>query len=69
MKDHIYRHLELTGTSAKSIEDAVANAIKHAHQTIRKLAWFQVLETRGAIDKGRILQWQVTIKVGFTAED
>ena len=52
MKDPIYRLMELTGTSTVSMEDAVAQAIKHAHKTEKGLAWFQVVETRGNIEKG-----------------
>ena len=65
MKNHVYQHIELTGTSTASIEDAVERAIKHAHKSARKLCWFQVLETRGSILKGKVLHWQVTIKAGF----
>jgi dodecin len=68
MKDHIYKLIELTGTSATSIEDAVARAIQRAHQTIKNLCWFQVVETRGNITKGKVDHWQVTIKVGFAVE-
>ena len=52
MKDHVYKLIELTGTSATSIEDAVDKAIKRAHKTIKNLCWFQVVETRGNINKG-----------------
>ena len=69
MKDHVYKLIELTGTSTTSIEDAVEKAIKRAHKTVKNLCWFQVVETRGSIDKGKIQHWQVTIKVGFTVED
>lgn len=69
MKDHVYKLIELTGTSAVSIEDAVSKAIKRAHKTVKKLSWFQVIETRGSIDKGRVQYWQVTIKVGFAVEN
>ncbi len=68
MKDHVYKLIELTGTSTTSIEDAVAKAIKLAHQTIKKLSWFEVIEARGDIDKGKVHHWQVTIKVGFNVE-
>jgi hypothetical protein len=68
MKDHVYKLIELTGTSTNSIEDAVATAIQRAHKTIKNLCWFQVIETRGNIDKGKVDHWQVTIKVGFTVE-
>ena len=69
MKDHVYKLLELTGTSTTTIEDAVNNALKRAHKTLRKLSWFQVTETRGTVDKGQVQHWQVTLKVGFTLED
>ena len=68
MKSQVYKLIELTGTSTISSEDAVARAIQRAHKTIRNLCWFQVVETRGSIDKGKVDHWQVTIKVGFTAE-
>jgi hypothetical protein len=68
MKDPVYKLIELTGTSRTSIEDAVANALKRAHKTVKNLRWFSVTETRGCIDKGKVDHWQVTIKVGFTIE-
>jgi hypothetical protein len=68
MKDPVYKLIELTGTSTTSIEDAVDKAIKRAHKTVKKLSWFQVVETRGNIEKGNVHHWQVTIKVGFTVE-
>ena len=69
MKDHVYKLIELTGTSTKSIEDAVATAIKRASKSLKQLRWFQVIETRGNIDRGKVQHWQVTIKVGFSVED
>ncbi len=69
MKDHIYKIIELTGTSTTSIEDAVAKAIKRANKTLKNLCWFNVIETRGSIDKGKVQHWQVTLKVGFTLKD
>ena len=68
MKDHVYKLIELTGTSASSVEAAVDNAIKRAYKTIKNLRWFQVIEARGDITKGKVDHWQVTIKVGFTVE-
>jgi flavin-binding protein dodecin len=68
MKNHVYKLIELTGTSTTSIEEAVAIALQRAHRTIKNLCWFQVVETRGDITKGKINHWQVTIKVGFTVE-
>ena len=69
MKDPVYKLIELTGTSTTSIEDAVETAIKRAHKTIKNLCWFQVVETRGNIEKGKIHRWQVTLKVGFAVKD
>jgi flavin-binding protein dodecin len=69
MKESVYKLIELTGTSSKSIEDAVETAIRRAHKTLKDLRWFQVIETRGSIEKGEIHLWQVTIKVGFTVND
>jgi flavin-binding protein dodecin len=68
MKDHVYKLVELTGTSTSSIEEAVARALQRAHKTLKNLSWFQVVETRGSINKGRVTHWQVTIKVGFAVE-
>ena len=69
MKDPVYKLIELTGTSTNSIEEAVETAIKRANKTIKNLCWFQVVETRGNIEKGRVHHWQVTIKVGFTVKE
>jgi hypothetical protein len=68
VKDPVYKLIELTGSSTRSIEDAVGRAIQRAHKTIKNLCWFQVVETRGNISKGKVDHWQVTIKVGFTVE-
>ena len=68
MKDHVYKLIELTGTSTRSIEDAVNNALKRAGKTIKNLRWFEVIETRGDIGKNQVAHWQVTVKVGFTVE-
>jgi len=68
MNDHIYKKLELVGTSTTSIEDAVHTAINRASQTLRNLRWFEVVETRGHIEDGKVQHWQVTVKVGFTLD-
>lgn len=68
MSDHVYKHIELTGSSVKSIEDAVETAIAKAGKTLHNMRWFQVTDTRGHIEEGRISHWQVTIKVGFTLD-
>jgi flavin-binding protein dodecin len=62
MKEHIYKKLELVGSSKKSIEDAVQNALARAGKTMRNMRWFEVVETRGHIEKNKIDHWQVTIK-------
>lgn len=69
MTDHVYKLIELTGSSTKNLEDAIRNAIKKASKTLHNLHWFQVTETRGTIEKGVVAQWQVTLKVGFTLDD
>ncbi len=69
MTDQVYKLVELTGTSTTSIEDAIQNAIRKASKTLTDLSWFEVVETRGSIDKGEVNHWQVTIKVGFSVKD
>ncbi len=69
MNDHVYKILELTGSSTKSIEDAVQNAIAKAAKTMRNMHWFEVTDTRGHIEGGKVAHWQVTLKIGFTLED
>ena len=68
MADHIYKKIELVGSSPKGIEDAVKNAIARAKETVRNMRWFEVTETRGHLDEGKIAHWQVTLKVGFTLD-
>lgn len=68
MTQHVYKHIELTGSSTTGIEDAVKNAISKAGETVRNLRWFKVIETRGHIEDGAVQYWQVTIQVGFTLE-
>ena len=69
MKDPVYKLIELTGTSTTSIEDAIEKAIKRANKTVKHLSWFQVTETRGHINKGKVDHYQVTLKVGFTIQN
>lgn len=69
MANHIYKHIDLTGTSSTSIEDAINSAIARAGKTVRNMRWLEVVETRGHIENGKVGQWQVTLKVGFTLED
>ena len=68
MSNHIYKKIELVGSSPDSIEDAVKNALSKAARSLRNLRWFEVLETRGHVEDGKIGHWQVTIKVGFTLD-
>jgi dodecin len=68
MSDHIYKKIELVGSSPNGIEDAVKNALARAEKTIRNMRWFEVVETRGEIENGKIGHWQVTLKVGFTLD-
>jgi flavin-binding protein dodecin len=68
MSNHVYKSIELTGSSPKGLEDAIANAIAKASKTVHNLRWFQVIDTRGEIDNGKVAHWQVTMKVGFTLD-
>jgi flavin-binding protein dodecin len=69
MNDHVYKITELTGSSPTSIEDAVNQAVARASKTLRNLRWFEVTDTRGHLDNGKVAHWQVTIKIGFTLDD
>ena len=68
MSDHVYKKIELVGSSSSSIEEAVQNAVARAQKTVRNMRWFEVTETRGHIENGTIDHWQVTIRVGFTLD-
>lgn len=68
MTDHVYKTVELTGSSKEGSDQAVRNAIAKAGESLHNLRWFQVTETRGWIEDGQIGHWQVTIKVGFTVD-
>src|SRR3989338_5840088 len=68
MNESVYKIIELTGTSKTNIEGAIQNAISKASETVREMKWFEVIETRGQIEKDRVAFWQVTIKVGFNVE-
>ncbi|MFZ4285800.1 dodecin [Variovorax sp. HJSM1_2] len=68
MTSHVYKTIELTGSSPTSIEQAVETAIAKAHETIRNIHWFNIVETRGHVENGKVAHWQVTLKIGFTLE-
>lgn len=69
MSEHVYKILELTGSSTQGIEGAVQNAVAKASKTMRNVHWFEVCETRGHIENGKVAHWQVTVKIGFRLED
>ena len=69
MSSHIYKKIELVGSSTKSIEDAVANAVAKAATMEKNLRWLEVVETRAHLDEGKIAHWQVTVKIGTTLEE
>jgi len=68
MSNHVYKLLELTGSSPTSIEDAVTTAIAKASETVRNIQWIEVTETRGHVVEGKVAHWQVSLKIGFTLE-
>ena len=69
MSDNVYRIIEVAGSSADSIEGAIANAIARAGETVELLRWFEVTDTRGHIENGRVAHYQVTLKIGFTLKE
>ncbi|HEY5719090.1 MAG TPA: dodecin [Gammaproteobacteria bacterium] len=68
MGHHVYKKTELVGTSSNSIEEAIESAIARASKTVRKIRWFEVVETRGQVQDGRVTEYQVTLSVGFTLD-
>jgi len=69
MPDHVYKKIEIVGSSPNGFEEAVQNALTRAEKTLRNMRWFEVIESRGTIDEGKVGEWQVTLKVGFTLEE
>jgi len=69
MSNHTYKLVEIVGSSPTSIEDAITSAIAEASKSVRHIRWFEVVETRGHVEDGRVAHYQVTLKVGFTLED
>lgn len=67
--EHVYKVVELVGSSKTSLEDAIQNAVTRASQTLRNLRWFEVVGTRGYIDNNNVAYYQVTLKIGFTVDD
>lgn len=69
MEDHVYRVIEITGSSPNGIEAAIQTAVARASRTLRNLRWFEVVQTRGHLEDGKIQHYQVTLKIGFTIDD
>jgi hypothetical protein len=69
MSDHVYKSVELTGSSNVGTDDAVRNAIARASKTLHNLRWFEVTQVRGHLENGAIAHWQVTVKVSFTLDE
>ena len=69
MANHTYKKIELVGSSPDGIQDAVENAVAKASETIHNMRWFEVVETRGQINDGKVAHWQVTVKIGFTLDE
>lgn len=69
MHDHVYKHVEVTGSSSKSIDDAIRTAVARASTTLRQIEWFQVVETRGHVRDGAVAHFQVTLKIGFRLDE
>jgi flavin-binding protein dodecin len=69
MSHHVYKQIELTGTSPDSLEDAIQTAVTRAGKTLRNLRWFNVTDIRGYIEGGQVAHWQVSLKLGFTLDE
>ena len=69
MSDHVYKSVEITGSSPAGVTEAIDRAIAKASQTLRNIDWFEVLETRGHVADGKVAHYQVTLKIGFRLED
>lgn len=68
MTDHVYKSIELTGSSKNSSDEAIRCAIERASKTVRDIRWFEVKDIRGHVEGGKVAHWQVTLKVGFTLQ-
>lgn len=69
MSEHVYKKIEIVGSSPSGFEDAVKNALARAEKSVRNMRWFEVTETRGELENGKVGHWQVTLKIGFTLEE
>lgn len=69
MSEHVYKKIEIVGSSPDGLQQAIENAIEKAAETLRNMRWFEVIETRGYITDAKVAHWQVTVKIGFTLDD
>jgi len=69
MSDHVYKKIEVTGSSPNSVEEAINNAVNRAGKTLHNLRWFEVSEIRGHLEDQKVAHYQVTVKIGFTLDD
>ena len=69
MSEHVYKHIEVTGSSTTSSDDAIRRAIAKAAESVRELKWFELIELRGNIDGNQVAHWQATVKIGFRLDD
>lgn len=69
MSDHVYKIIEIVGSSDTSIEDAIERAVTRASKSVREIRWFEVASTRGHVEGGRVAHYQVTLRLGFTLDD
>jgi flavin-binding protein dodecin len=69
MSNHVYKVVEIVGSSAESIEDAIEKAVVRASKTLRDIRWFEVASTRGHVEGGRVAHYQVTLRIGFTLDE
>jgi dodecin len=69
MSNHVYKKIEVVGSSPDGFEAAVKNALARAEKTVRNMRWFEVTETRGDVEDGKVAHWQVALKIGFTLEE
>ena len=69
MTDHVYKSVEVTGSSSEGVKEAIDRAIAKASETLRNLDWFEVMDIRGHIADGKVAHYQVTLKIGFRLED
>ena len=69
MNEHVYKHIEVTGSSSSGLQEAIENAVNKVAKTVHSMRWFEVVGTRGHIENGHIAHWQVTLKIGFTIDE